>query len=237
MLLNPNELDRHYPDDASREIMRKTIDFFETKGLARLKDDDRDRVWYEDFLDFQRKESIFATLITPAAYGNTDDTRWDTYRICEFAEILGFYGLAYWYTWQVSILGLGPIWMSDNEVLKQRAAQCLRDGEIFAFALSERTHGADVYSTDMIVTPQPDGTYLASGPKYYIGNANQAAMVSVFGKIDGTDEYVFFVADSRHPNYKLIRNVVNSQSYVAQFELDEYPLTDADFLHRGEAAC
>jgi len=30
----------------------------------------------------------------------------DTWRICEFAEILGFYGLQYWYTWQVSVLGL-----------------------------------------------------------------------------------------------------------------------------------
>lgn len=236
MLLNPNEHDRPYPDEASRLIMRKTIAFFEEKGLGRVKDDDHAAVWYDDFLDFQRKEGIFATLLTPSAYGDGADTRWDTYRICEFAEILGFYGLAYWYTWQVSVLGLGPIWMSDNEQLKQRAAQCLRDGEIFAFALSERTHGADVYSTDMIVTRQDDGTYRASGPKYYIGNGNAAAMVSVFGKMADTDEYVFFVADSRHPNYKLIRNVVHSQSYVAQFELDEYPLTDADFLHRGDGA-
>jgi len=28
--------------------------------------------------------------------------------------VLGFYGLQYWYAWQVTILGLGPIWMSDN---------------------------------------------------------------------------------------------------------------------------
>jgi len=236
MLLNPSHHDRPYPDDASRDIMRKTIAFFEDKGLRRLKDDDHAAVWYADFLDFQKKEAIFATLVTPAAYGGSADARWDTYRNCEFAEILGFYGLAYWYTWQVSVLGLGPIWMSDNEKLKERAAQCLRDGEIFAFALSERTHGADVYSTDMIVTRQDDGTYLASGPKYYIGNANKAAMVSVFGKMADTDEYVFFVVDSRHPNYKLERNVVNSQSYVAQFALDNYPLTDDDFLHRGQEA-
>ena len=26
---------------------------------------------------------------------------------------LAFYGLAYWYTWQVTILGLGPIWMGS----------------------------------------------------------------------------------------------------------------------------
>ena len=144
MLLNPSEHSRPYPDEVSREIMRKTIAFFEDKGLARLKEDDHAAVWYDDFVDFQKKEAIFATLLTPESYGSTPDARWDTYRICEFAELLGFYGLAYWYTWQVSVLGLGPIWMSDNEIQKQRAAQCLRDGEIFAFALSERTHGADV---------------------------------------------------------------------------------------------
>ena len=37
------------------------------------------------------------------------------WRIQQFNEILGFYGLPYWYTWQVTILGLGPIWMSNNK--------------------------------------------------------------------------------------------------------------------------
>jgi acyl-CoA dehydrogenase len=101
------------------------------------------------------------------------DARWDTWRICEFAEILGFYGLQYWYTWQVSVLGLGPIWMSDNEAVKQRAARALEDGGIFAFGLSEQAHGADIYSTDMVLTPRDEGVYSASGRKYYIGNGNQ----------------------------------------------------------------
>jgi acyl-CoA dehydrogenase len=60
----------------------------------------------------------------PAGEGAAD-ARWDTWRICEFAEILGFYGLQYWYTWQVSVLGLGPIWMSPNGALRARAAQAL----------------------------------------------------------------------------------------------------------------
>ncbi|MEZ4527604.1 MAG: hypothetical protein R2941_16920 [Desulfobacterales bacterium] len=50
----------------------------------------------------------FATLLTPSQYADGDpDMRWDTARICDMNEILGFYGLPYWYTWQVSILGLG----------------------------------------------------------------------------------------------------------------------------------
>src|SRR5204863_9161340 len=128
------------------------------------------------------------------------DSRWDTWRICEFAEILGFYGLQYWYTWQVSVLGLGPIWMSANEEIKQRTARLLDDGAIFAFGLSEKAHGADIYSTDMVLTPDGDG-FRATGGKYYIGNGNKAGMVSVFGRredVDGEDGYVFFAADSRH---------------------------------------
>ena len=48
-LLNPKQYDRFYPDDRSRDIMLKTIDFFERKGLARVKEDDRTFKWYGDF--------------------------------------------------------------------------------------------------------------------------------------------------------------------------------------------
>lgn len=235
ILLNPKHHVRPYPDERSRQIVLRTIDFFENKGKRRVKQDDRDRVWYADFLDFQRNERLFSTLLTPSAYGDAD-CRWDTYRNCEFNEILAFYGLHYWYTWQVSILGLGPIWQSPNEALKQRAAALLRDGAVFAFGLSERAHGADIYATEMALTPQPDGTYRANGEKYYIGNGNVAPMVSTFGKLAGTGDYVFFVADYRQRGYELVQNVVNVQSYVADFRLVDYPVVDGDILSRGQEA-
>jgi acyl-CoA dehydrogenase len=235
MLLNPNKLVRRYPDARSAEIMAATVEFFESRGKARLKKDDHDRAWYSDFLNFIAKERIFASLLTPAEYGASDEARWDTYRISEFAEIIGFYGLSYWYPFQVTALGLGPIWMSDNEDAKRKAAAQLEQGEVFAFGLSEQTHGADVYQTDMILTPSEHG-WTASGEKYYIGNANVARMVSTFGKIDGSDEYVFFAADSHHDRYELKKNVVNSQNYVANYALHEYPVTEADLLHRGLGA-
>ena len=235
ILLNPKRHSRAYADDRSRQVMRKTIEFFEQKGKGRLKADYHAQVWYADFLEFVKRERIFATMCTPAGYG-ADDARWDTWRICEFAEILGFYGLQYWYTWQVSVLGLGPIWMSDNEAVKQRAAQALEDGGIFAFGLSERAHGADIYSTDMILTPRDEGVYSASGRKYYIGNGNQAAIVSTFGKLAGSDDYVFFAAESSHERYEVVQNVCASQNYVSEFALNEYPLTEADILHKGKAA-
>ena len=235
ILLNPKQYDRFYPDARSREIMRKTIEFFEEKGLARIKEDDRTFKWYADFLEFQKKERLFATLLTPSDYGD-EDCRWDTWRNCEFNEILGFYGLHYWYTWQVSILGLGPIWMSENKELKKRAAQLIDEGAIFAFGLSERDHGADVYSTEMRLDPDGQGGYTANGTKYYIGNGNEAAMVSVFGKIADSGDYVFFNANYRHKKYECIRNVVNSQSYVSEFALHDYPVPESEILSQGQYA-
>ena len=237
MLLNPKKETFGHLDDRSREIMLKTVEFFENKGKTKLKKDEHERVWYADFLEFVKVNKIFATMLTPAAYGSRDpDIRWDTARNCVFNEILGFYGLPYWYTWQVTILGLGPIWMGQNEKVKSKTAELLREGEIFAFGLSEKAHGADLYSSEMMLTPLGDGKYVADGGKYYIGNANEAALISTFGKNSETDDYVFFVVDSGHENYECVKNVVNSQNYVAEYALHAYPITEADILSTGRDA-
>ena len=233
-LLNPKQLPESHPDPALNEILRKTVAFFEAKGKKRLKQEDFDRVWYADFLDFVKRERIFATLLTPSGYGNSD-CRWDTSRLCAFNELLGFYGLCYWYTWQVTILGLGPIWMSGNEELKRKAAQLLDEGAIFAFGLSEKEHGADIYASDMLLIPQGEGEYVARGDKYYIGNGNEAAMVSTFGR-EPEGGYAFFVVNSKHEKYELVKNITSTQSYVAEYVLHDYPLTEADILSKGDDA-
>ncbi len=235
ILLNPKKYDIQHSDKRFQQIIHKTIDFFENKGLKKIKDDDHQNTWYSDFLEFVKKEEVFATLLTPSKYGDPP-ARWDTWRICHYNEILAFYGLSYWYTWQVSILGLCPIWMTKNEKLKQRAAKLLREGEVFAFGLSEKDHGADIYSTEMALTPQEDGTYLANGSKYYIGNGNIAKMVSTFGKMADTGDYVFFVANYLHENYDCVKNVISSQNYVAEYALDDYPITEEDILSKGQDA-
>jgi acyl-CoA dehydrogenase len=235
MILNPRKNKYEYLDEKSRSIMLKTIAFFESKGKEKLKADYHEKVWYADFIAFLKKERIFSTLLTPSVYG-AEDCRWDTYRNCAFNEILGFYGLPYWYTWQVTILGLGPIWMGNNETVKAKTAKMLEAGGIFAFGLSEKAHGADLYASEMALTPLGEGRYVADGGKYYIGNANEAALVSTFGKDTETDEYVFFVADPRHENYDLVKNVVSSQNYVAEYALQGYPITEDDILTRGRDA-
>ncbi|MEU3949686.1 acyl-CoA dehydrogenase family protein [Streptomyces sp. NPDC029526] len=241
LLLNPRTYDPAHFDPETRRLLRATVDWFEERGKRRLIEDYRTRAWLGDFLAFAAKEGLFATFLTPAsaAGDGESDKRWDTARIAALNEILGFYGLDYWYAWQVTILGLGPVWQSDNPAARARAAELLDQGEVFAFGLSEKAHGADIYSTDMLLEPDGSGGFRATGSKYYIGNGNAAGLVSVFGRrtdVEGPDGYVFFAADSRHPAYHLVKNVVDSSKYVSEFRLEDYPVAPEDVLHTGRAA-
>lgn len=245
LLLNPNHFDPAWLDPESRRLLRALIDWFEQRGKARLLRDDLDGVWVADFLEFVKKERLFATFLTPSEFAEGDpNKRWDTARNAVLSEILGFYGLSYWYAEQVTILGLGPIWQSDNVKARERAAAQLEAGEVMAFGLSERAHGADIYNTDMLLAPASPAAddpvvFRASGEKYYIGNGNVAGMVSVFGRrtdVEGADGYVWFVADSRHPDYELIGNVVHGQMFVSNFALRDYPVYEEDILATGPDA-
>ena len=244
-LLNPHTFDSDRLDPESRRQLQALIAWFEERGKTRLLRDDLDAAWVSDFLEFVKRERLFATFLTPSEFaGGNPDKRWDTSRNAVLSEILGFYGLSYWYAEQVTILGLGPIWQSDNVKAKEKAAAQLEAGEVMAFALSEREHGADIYNTDLVLTPaRPDDDegvlFRASGEKYYIGNGNVAGMVSVFGRrgdVDGSDGYVWFVADSSHENYELIGNVVHGQMFVSTFALHDYPVYEEDILVTGPDA-
>jgi acyl-CoA dehydrogenase len=240
LLFNPHTYDPAHFDPETSRLLRATVDWFETRGKKALISSYIDRAWYADFLEFAAKEALFATFLTPAAdAGGEENKRWDTARNAALNEILGFYGLNYWYPWQVTILGLGPVWQSANPGARARAAALLSEGHVMAFGLSEQSHGADIYQTDMVLTPDGTGGFRANGSKYYIGNGNVAGLVSVFGRrsgIEGPDGYVFFAADSRHPSYHLVTNVVNSQMFVSEFRLEDYPVRAEDVLHTGAAA-
>ncbi|MDG4663087.1 acyl-CoA dehydrogenase family protein [Mycobacterium sp. 236(2023)] len=244
LLLDPNNFDPERLDPESRRQLRALIQWFEERGKVRLLRDDLDAAWVSDFLDFVKQERLFATFLTPSEFAGGDpNKRWDTSRNALLSEILGFYGLSYWYAEQVTILGLGPIWQSDNVKAKEKAAAQLEAGGVMAFGLSEREHGADIYNTDLLLTPAVDDDegvlFRASGEKYYIGNGNVAGMVSVFSRrtdIEGADGYVWFVADSGHENYELIDNVVHGQMFVSNFALHDYPVYEEDILATGPDA-
>jgi acyl-CoA dehydrogenase len=248
LLFNPGNYDPSSFDEGTRQQLLALVDFFETKGLAKNKDEYYSGEWYTDYLKLVADKRIFADFATPAEVGQLvgddpgkNDARWDLARINELNEILGFYSLAHWYAWQVSVLGLGPVWLSSNEDARKRVAELLGEGHIFGFGLSEREHGADIYSSDMILTRTADGGFTASGGKWYIGNGNAAGRLSVFGKFADNDpehpgEYAFFLVDPSHPTYELIKNVVAGQMFVAAFNLHGYPVAANDILHIGKPA-
>lgn len=243
LLFNPATYNPTCLDEATRDDLLRIIDFFESKGLAAMKDEHHANTWYDDFLALLAANGSFARYGTPASVGELigdADARWDTTRINELNEILAFYSLSHWYAWQVTVLGLGPVWTSDNAAARELVGELLADGAVFGFGLSEQTHGADIYSTDMVLHATDDG-WRATGSKYYIGNGNVAGRLAVFGRFadddpDNPGEYAFFLVDPSHPAYQLEKNVVASQMYVAAFSLADYPVEKADILHVGKPA-
>ncbi len=244
LLFNPHTYDPSSFDTKTRSQLQALIDFFENKGLAKNKEEYYAGEWYADFINLVAEKKIFATFATPSEVGaltGNEEARWDLARINELNEILGFYSLAHWYAWQVSVLGLGPVWLSANDGARRLVAGLLNEGHIFGFGLSEREHGADIYSSDMILTRTADGGYSASGGKWYIGNGNAAGRLSVYGKFAEDDpehanEHVFFLIDPSHASYELLKNVLAGQMYVAAFNLHAYPVAPADILHVGKNA-
>ncbi len=239
VLFNPTTFKGEEFDPKSRQAMLDTIEFFEHKGLKAIREDCKYYIWQEDWMKYQKEHGVFATMLTAQGYGDDPDARFDLYRLCPMSEILGFYGEAYQYPLQVSVLGVGPIWMGDNEEQKQELAQQLKDGHIFAFGMSEKTHGADLYSNEVHLTQNEDGTYVANGNKYYIGNAHMASKVSTMGRNATTGEWTNWVVDSRNRHYDYVKDIETpglGQARVGEFELIEYPITDRDIIKTGDAA-
>lgn len=236
VILNPRSYDPAEFDPETRRLLRAVIDWFEGRGKKRLVESYAS--WFAEFLAFAGEEGIFVHCLIPSA-ADGGNGRWDTARNTAFNEVLAFYGINSWYTRHVTMLGLAPVWQSGNATAHRRTVELLRQGHSAAFALSEKTHGADIYATDLLLTPTADGGFRASGSKYYIGNGNVAGIVTAFGRrtdVEGPDGYVFFLADSRHPNYTAVRNVANDHLYVAEISFDEYPVTADDILHTGKPA-
>src|SRR3954451_18074914 len=79
LLFNPRTYDAGEFDEPTRRALLATIGWFEERGKRRLKDDDHERVWYSDFLEFVKENGIFASFLTPAQDGAVDENkRWDT---------------------------------------------------------------------------------------------------------------------------------------------------------------
>ena len=86
-LINPKKYDQVWPDEKTRDIMVKTIEFFEKKGLKSIKEDDRASRWYDDFVRFLKENEVLATLLTPSGYGDAD-SRFDLSRVSQNATLV-----------------------------------------------------------------------------------------------------------------------------------------------------
>jgi acyl-CoA dehydrogenase len=237
LLLNPQKMEQAMGDKKTQDLFNLTRDFFEQKGNLSMRIDAKSKRMPTDWYQFIKESGLFATLLTPAGYGDAE-ARWDHYRITSASELLGFYGL-YQYTFQVSVLGVGPVWISKNERQKRELAQLLKEGHVFAFGMSERHHGADLYSNETHITPIGNGKYIANGEKYYIGNSSRAPKITVMGKSAKTGEFVFWVVDCRDRHCKYCGDIEVAGMFTGQlgrFEMIEYPITDADILETGKAA-
>lgn len=239
VLINPINYDYSMFDEKTKQAFEKTIEFMEKKGNAEIRKDSLLRVWGHDFNEYQEEHGIFSTLLTAKGYGDDPEARFDLFRICPYSELLGFYSGAYQYTYQVSILGVSPVWMGDNEEQKHDLARLLKEGHVFAFGMSEKKPGADLYSNKATIRPVGDGTYVANGNKYYIGNADIAPKIPTLGKNEENGEWCFWVVDSNHRHYNYVKDIDTKLSGICElgeYEMIEYPITKAEILKEGDGA-
>ena len=232
-----------YTDD---QTVKALADFFEKKGLARLKEEDRNEIWYDDFLEHVKKHRIFARFLSPKKYSSLGH-EFDFLSLGRYLETFAYYSPSHGYSFQVSYLGIFPILMSKNEELKQEAIKRLESGAMFAFGLSEKEHGSDIYSSEMHMQKTPDG-YTASGSKYYIGNANCAEIISVLaidksvGKKDEVtkENFTFFTLRPEESegfvDLKKIQTMGVRAAFVGSFGLKDHRFTERDIIAKGDAA-
>lgn len=228
-------------------FVRLLIDFFQGKGLEELKREDRQEEWYQDWIDYQARHGIYAGLLSPQQYSSRGH-QFSISRLVRFLEVFAYFSPAHGYSLHVSFLGLFPILMSDNEPLKREAVARLEAGGLFAFGVSEKAHGADLFANEFLLTPAPGGGWTAEGSKYYIGNANAACIVSVLAKKGGPESagssrrmpFVFVaIRPPEAPAYQDVRKIRTlgiRSAFVGEFTVKGHPLPDGDVISQGRQA-
>jgi len=236
-LFNPQAFTGDNLEEKTRKLIKSNIDYWENKGLRAIKQGEMERSYDFKWVEYQKEQQVLATLFTPSGYG-AKDSRFDLRRLTEYNESLAFYNASARYMWQASLIGSAPVWLSNNEAMKHRVAKYLQEGFLFGFGCSEKTHGADLYATETMVSPLGDGKYIMNGEKYYIGNSNVGFMSNLC-KFKDSKEFGFVLSDSRSRHYndkKQIHCSYMPNSYVGEYYLVDYPITDEDIISRGEKA-
>jgi acyl-CoA dehydrogenase len=226
---------------------RKLADFFEAKGLPALKKEDRAEEFYEDWISFQASNRIYASLLSPKEF-STRGNQLDLLRLTRFLEVFAYFSPAHGYSFQVSFLGLFSILMGSNAALKKQAVATLEAGGLFAFGISEQHHGSDLLGNEFAVKNIAPGRFIASGGKYYIGNANCAAIVSILArKVDDRPgshskramPILFALRPKEAKGYGNVRKIPTvgvRSAFVGQFEVTDHEFPESDLIAEGRDA-
>jgi acyl-CoA dehydrogenase len=221
----------------------RLAEFFRKKGLAALKEEDRNEQWYEDWLEYQARHRLYAMVLSPKKY-STLGFEFDLLRLTRFLEVFGYFSPAHGYSLQVSFLGLHSILMGTNDELKREAVGALEAGGLLAFGVSEKNHGSDLLGNQFTVEPISPGRFVANGSKYYIGNANTASIIAVLGGMkSGRGKRmppVLFVLRPRQSRgfgkAKKIRTLGIRAGFVGEFEVTQHELPQGDLVAQGRSA-
>jgi len=223
--------------------------------MEALKHEDRQEGWYQDWIDYQGEHGLYASLLSPERYSSRRH-RLDIAKLARFLEAFAYFSPAHGYSLHVSLLGLFPILMSANEALKKEAIAKLEAGGLFAFAVSERAHGSDLFANEFTMKPAkapagPDAAsegWVAHGAKFYIGNANAACLISILARKADPESpgankrtpFAFFALPPQETtalrNVTKIRTVGVRTAFVGSFEVQGHTFPDRDIISQGRAA-
>ncbi len=226
---------------------RKLAAFFQEKGLAALKEEDRREQWYDDWIAYQAAHRLYSKLLSPAP-GSAQAGGFDLLRYARFIELIAYFSPAHGYSLQVTFLGLFPILMGDNAKLKSEALESLDHGGLFALGVSEKEHGSDLLGNEFRVSPNGDESLHANGAKHYIGNANSADIISILARVEDSRSagrrnrvrpILFVLRPPESPSYRnprKIRTLGIRSAFVGAFEVQDHPVPPADFISEGRGA-
>jgi acyl-CoA dehydrogenase len=227
--------------------VRKLVEFFEAKGLRALKDEDRHEQWYDDWVAYQAEHRLYATLLSPKQH-STSGSQLDLLRLTRFIEVFAYFSPSHAYSLQVTFLGLFSILMGASTALKQEAVAALEAGGLLAFGVSEQSHGSDLLGNEFTVKETSPGRFVANGKKYYIGNANAAAIVSILARKvnssgDARDKRaplaLIAVRPATSPAYQNVRKIHTlgvRAGFVGEFEVKGHALAQTDLIAEGRQA-
>ncbi|HEX4054033.1 MAG TPA: acyl-CoA dehydrogenase [Tepidisphaeraceae bacterium] len=224
---------------------RKLADFFDKKGLEAIKDEDQRQQWYDDWIVYQATHRLYASVLSPKSY-STLGFEFDLLKLTRLLEVFAYFSPAHGYSLQVTFLGLFSILMGTNSVVKQEAIAAVESGRLLAFGVSEKNHGSDLLANEFTLEKIRPGHLVASGKKYYIGNANAAAMISILARMeDGSSRgrraapALFVLRPARSKAFSPARKIPTlgiRSAFVGEFEVKNHELPEGDLVAEGRHA-